>query len=208
MKTAGRKMLESAAAALKKNNFGCSLHETAAEAAQYLLEMAGTGKQVGLGGSMTVSEMDLPRRLAEAGNTLITHTPDMDHETRIKTWLNAQAADLYLASPQAVTMTGELVLLDGTGNRAAACIYGPKKVVLIAGVNKLAKDLEQAMSRSRNVAALANNIRLDRKNPCVKTGKCVDCASPERICNVSVLFHKKPRHTDLEVVLVNEELGY
>lgn len=208
MKAAGRKTLENVALALKKNNFGCSVFGDCAQAADHILKMVGTGKQVGLGGSVTIKTLGLIEKLQAAGNTLITHTPGMDRETKIKTWLKAQNSDFYFASPQAVTMKGELVMLDGNGNRVAACIYGPKKVVLVAGSNKLVNDLEQGLWRTKNVSAIANNIRLKRNNPCVKTGRCEDCASPERICNVLTVFYKKPAMTDIEVVLVNEELGY
>jgi len=208
LRAAGRKALESAALALKKNNFSCSVLEDRAQAEQYLVNLVGRGASVGLGGSVTIETLGLRAGLEDAGNTIITHTPSMDRETKIKTWLQAQSADFYFASPQAVTMKGELILLDGNGNRAAACIYGPKKVILAAGINKLVKDLEQGMWRMKNISAIANNIRLKRDNPCVKTGRCQDCASPERICNVLTVLQKKPALTDIEVVLVNEELGY
>ena len=208
MKMACRKTLENAALALKKNNFACSVFEDSAQAADYIVKMVGRGARVGLGGSVSIKTMGLAEKFKAAGNTIITHTPGMDGETRIKTWLAAQAADFYFASPQAVTMNGELVMLDMYGNRVAACIYGPKKVVLVAGSNKLVSDLQQGLWRMKNVSAIANNIRLRRNNPCVKTGRCEDCSSPERICNVLTVFCKKPAMTDIEVVLVNEELGY
>ncbi|HAH31118.1 MAG TPA: lactate utilization protein C [Elusimicrobia bacterium] len=207
-KATGIEALKNAAIALKKNNFSCSAFSTGAEAADYILQMVGTGKQAGFGGSVTIKTLGLIEKLQAAGNTIITHTPGMDRETKIETWLKAQSSDFYFASPQAVTMKGELVMLDGNGNRVAACVYGPKKVVLIAGVNKLINDLEKGLWRTRNISAIANNIRLRRNNPCVKTGKCEDCDSPERICNVLTVFHKKPAMTDIEVVLIDEELGY
>ena len=193
---------------LKKNNFSVSLHADSAAAAAYLVNMTGTGKKAGFGGSATLAGLGLADKLTAAGNEIITHKPGMDREEKLSTWLKAQAADFYFASPQAVTMKGELVLLDGNGNRAAACIYGPGKVVLVAGINKIVEDLDQARWRMRNISALANNIRLNKDNPCVKAGHCTDCNSPQRICNILVTLYKKPASTDVEVVLVNEELGY
>jgi hypothetical protein len=115
---------------------------------------------------------------------------------------------VYLASPQAVTLDGKLVFLDGNGNRCAAVTWGPGRLVLIAGANKLVPDQETGLWRSRNVAAIANNLRLEKENPCVTTGKCEDCSSPRRICNVVTLLWKKPAASDITVLLVNEDLGY
>jgi hypothetical protein len=204
---AGRITLEAAAARLRANNFACQVFETGAEACAYVLKLAGPGKKAGLGGSMTLRELGLPEKLAAAGAEIITHLPGMSPAEKLAVWLRAQAADLYLASPQAVTLEGELLLLDGNGNRAAACIYGPGKVLLIAGVNKVVADIAAGERRSRE-AALPNNLRLSKDNPCVKAGRCVDCASPQRICNVLVTMYKKPASTDVEVLLVNEPLGY
>ena len=132
----------------------------------------------------------------------------MSEDERMRTWLKAQAADFYLASPQAITAKGEMLFLDGNGNRAAAVIYGPGRVVLIAGTNKIVGTMDEGLWRMRNVAAIANNIRLKKNNPCVKTGKCEDCASQARICNVLTTLYKKPRVTNYTVILINEELGY
>ncbi|HNW45769.1 MAG TPA: lactate utilization protein [Elusimicrobiales bacterium] len=208
LKKAGLKMLEAAAAALKKNNFASSVHPDAPAAAAYLVKMVGAGKTAGFGGSVTLASLELQEKLRAAGNTVLTHAPGMDKEARRGVWAKAQAADFYFASPQALTMRGELLLLDGNGNRISACACGPRKVVLVAGVNKLVKDLDAGLWRMRNVAALANNIRLNKENPCVKTGKCEDCASPQRICNALLVLYKKPSILDMEIVLVNEELGY
>lgn len=201
-------MLEDTAAALKKNGFEAMVFEDGPSAIRHILALVGSGKKVGMGGSMTVQALGLPEALKKAGNEIITHAPGMSEDERMTTWLKAQAADFYLASPQAITAKGEMLFLDGNGNRAAAVIYGPGRVVLIAGANKIAGTMEEGLWRTRNVAAIANNIRLKKNNPCVKTGKCEDCASPERICNVLTTLLKKPRVTNYTVILINEELGY
>ena len=202
------KLLENTAGALKKNGFEAKVFTDSPSAAGHILSLVGSGKTVGMGGSMTVEALGLHQALQKAGNVIITHKPDMSPRERMQTWLKAQAADFYMASPQAITAKGELLFIDGNGNRTAAVTYGPGKVILIAGVNKLVRNSDEGLWRMRNVAAIANNMRLKKNNPCVKTGKCEDCASPERICNVINILLKKPRCTDYEVVLINEELGY
>jgi hypothetical protein len=125
-----------------------------------VLKLIGGGKKIGLGGSMTTAELGLPEALTKARNTIITHKPEMSDAERIKTWLEAQAADFYIASPQAVTAGGKMIFLDGLGNRAAAILYGPGKVILLAGINKLVKDTEEGLWRMRNVAATAKNRQM------------------------------------------------
>ncbi len=208
IKTLNLRILENTAAALRANRFEAVVHESGASAAAALLSLAGTGKKIGLGGSMTVQALGVEEALAAAGNTIVTHRPGMDAEVRRSAWLAAQASDLYLASPQAVTLDGKLLFIDGNGNRGAAVIYGPRKIVLLAGINKIAKDQKEGLWRSRNIAAIANNLRLKKDNPCVKTGRCSDCSSPWRICNAVTLLWKKPSASDILVMLINEELGY
>jgi len=207
-RTLNLKILNNAAAALRRNNFEAEVCEDGKAAAAALLKLAGGGKTVGVGGSMTVAALGLPEALAAAGNTVVTHKAGMDFETKRAVWLAALAADLYLASPQAVTLDGKLVFVDGNGNRCAAVTYGPRKTVLIAGINKIAKDQEEGLWRARNIAAIANNLRLEKDNPCVAAGRCVDCASKARICNAVTILWKKPSVTDVLVLLVNEDLGY
>ena len=208
MKTAGMKRLAVAAAALKKNGFDAEVFPEAAPAVKAVLTLIGKERRIGLGGSMTAAELGLPEALREAGNQIITHTPEMSDPERVRTWLKAQTSDFYIASPQAVTMRGEMIFVDALGNRAAAVLYGPGKVILLAGVNKLVPDTEEGLRRSRDIAALANNIRLGKDNPCVRSGKCEDCASPSRICNAALTLWKRPRLTDYRVILINERLGY
>lgn len=208
IKALGLKSLQNAAAALRRNGFAAEVFPDGASASAALLAMAGAGKKVGIGGSMTVAALGLPEKLAAAGNEIITHRPGMPPEERRRVWLAALASDIYLASPQAVTADGKLVLVDGNGNRCAAVTWGPRRIVLLAGVNKLARDQQEGLWRARNTAAIANNLRLGKENPCVKTGRCEDCASPARICNVVTLLWKKPPVSDITVLLINEELGY
>jgi hypothetical protein len=117
-------------------------------------------------------------------------------------------SDLFLGSVNAVTMNGELVNIDGAGNRVNATVFGPGKVILVAGYNKIVEDVQEAVKRVRNVAAPMNAKRLDVDVPCAKLGKCVDCSSPNRICRVVVIHERRPLLTDMLIILVGEELGY
>ncbi len=202
------KTLENTAAALRGNKFKAAVYHSGAEAAEAVLGLAGRGSKVGLGGSMTVHSLGLAEALAAAGNEVITHKPGMDKEALRRVWLAAQASDIYLASPQAVTLDGKLIFVDGNGNRGAAITWGPRRIILLAGINKLARNQEEGLWRARNVAAVANNLRLKKANPCVKTGKCEDCSSPQRICNAATILWKKPAAGEILVMLVDEDLGY
>jgi len=116
--------------------------------------------------------------------------------------------DLFLCSVNAIARTGELVSIDGVGNRINAMNFGPKKVIIVAGINKIAEDLPHALERVRNVAAPQNARRLGLALPCAKTGRCEDCNSPQRICRSILIMERRPLLTDITIVLVHEELGY
>jgi hypothetical protein len=118
------------------------------------------------------------------------------------------AADVMIASSNAITLDGKLVNLDGMGNRVAAMIFGPKKVILVVGVNKIVPDLDSAMARVKHYSAPVNSIRLGLKNPCVETGLCADCKSPQRICNMWSIIEGHMIKDRIHVKLVGEDLGY
>ncbi|MEW5951965.1 MAG: lactate utilization protein [Elusimicrobiota bacterium] len=206
-KKAIRLVLENTKKALIKNGFKAEVCEGKEEAAEKILSLIGEGKKVGMGGSVTVSQLGLPERIISK-NTIYAHKPQMSTEERRKTWLACMDSDFYLASPQAVTSDGKLIFIDGTGNRCAALTWGPKHIILPAGYNKIVKDLQEGRIRMRQEAAIANNIRLNKKNPCVISGKCEDCASPDRICNIVTEIWKKPKISEYSVFLINEDLGY
>ena len=115
---------------------------------------------------------------------------------------------MYVTSVNGLAQSGELINIDGTGNRVAAMLYGHKKVYFVVGSNKIAPDYESALHRARNIAAPLNAKRLSRKTPCVEGGRCFDCSSPERICRGLAVLWEKMGGSDMEVVLINEELGY
>jgi len=115
---------------------------------------------------------------------------------------------LFLSSVNALTMTGELVNRDGCGNRINAMTFGPGKVILVAGRNKVVSDLESAFGRIEETAAPIRAMSLKRMTPCVQTGYCMDCDSVERICRITSILHRCPMFTDITVVILDEDLGY
>ena len=190
---------------LEARGFSVKVFDTGAEAADYL---AGAihGKTVGFGGSLTLDKLGVYDRLS-ADNQCFWHRKVPGPET-VAAAANAQ---VYLTSVNAIAETGELINIDGTGNRISAATSAKEAVYFVAGANKIAPDYDQALWRARNVASPLNARRLGRKTPCAvgEEMKCHDCKSPERICNgLSVLWRKLGGTKLCEVVLIKEELGY
>jgi len=185
---------------LRREGFDASCFPTAAEAAAYL-DAAIDGRSISTGGSMTLKEMGLLERLA-GHNTMVVRTGDVDPA--------AMTSDVFLCSANGLAETGEIVNIDGIGNRLASTLYGHDTVYLVVGRNKIAADYAGAVWRARNIASPKNAQRLGRKTPCaVKADKCYDCQSPERICRAMVTLWCKPRGIrKMEIVLVDEDLGY
>lgn len=193
---------------LKKNfenhRFHTSYFETKEEAVSYLKEKV-QGTTVGFGGSMTSEELGLYDVLKEK-NQVYWHWKEKGQET-LK---SAQGVETYILSANGVAETGELVNIDGTGNRISASLYGPKRVFYVVGKNKIAPDLPSAMKRAKDVASAKNALRLNRKTPCAANGgdKCYNCNSPERICNATVILERPCGGMEVEILFINEELGY
>ena len=190
---------------LNYKGFEVRYFETAQEATEYLRGSI-WGKTVGIGGSVTIQQMGLYEQLTEH-NTVYWHWVKNDMETRTA----AAGAEVYLTSANAIAETGEIVNIDGSGNRVAATLYNHERVVFVAGVNKITEDYESAVFRARNVAAPLNTRRLGLKTPCAvgKEIKCYNCASKDRICCGVVTLLWPMRSVGVtEVVLVGESLGY
>lgn len=184
---------------LERSGFQVTYFDTAAQAVDYL-DAQLDGRDIGFGGTVTVPQMGLVDRLKT-------------HNTLHATWLGGTREDgrtvqVYISSVNALAETGEVINIDGIGNRVAEGLFGHEKVIFIVGVNKICPDYDSALWRAKNVAAPKNAQRLGRKTPCaVKADRCYDCRSPERICNALVVYWHKPSGMDYEIVLVNEELG-
>lgn len=192
---------------LESKGYQVSVFENKEEAANYINGQI-YQKSVGLGGSVTIHEMNLFEMLS-SHNEVYWHDKKPEDMTVMETRTVASRAEIYISSVNAISEAGEIVNIDNTGNRVAAISYGPEKIYLLIGVNKVTSDLEGAIYRARNVASPLNAKRLNRKTPCAVNGdRCYDCNSPERICrNLSVLW-TKPTGAEYEVILIKEELGF
>jgi len=191
---------------LKKNGFRAVCCETREEARQVLLSEIHEGETVGIGGSVTIREMDILDALSGNKNAVYWHWLSRDNAAEARKL--ASGADVYLCSTNAVTESGEFVNIDGTGNRVAAMYFGPGRNIIVVGKNKIAPDYEAAMKRVKEIACPKNAVRLSLDTPCGKTGKCTDCASPSRMCNVTTIISHPPGARDMLILLVNEDMGF
>ena len=203
------KRCQIALAALKINGFKAIYADNAKEALDKVMLLIPKDAKVGIGGSVTVREVGLVETLEKQGHTIFMDWGEpLELEEKLKVRKEALTSEVYLTSSNAITLQGQLLNIDGTGNRVAAMIFGPKKVIIIAGANKLVDTLEAAFARIRNVSGPLNASRLNLKTPCALTGKCIDCDSPDRMCKVTVILEKRPNLSDITIVLVGENLGY
>lgn len=191
----------------RKHGFEAVYFETKEEAVDYL-DSKIDSSSVAYGGSVTIAQMHLLSRLG-AHNELFTHWKVPEGMTKEEAVIKASTTDVYLTSANGATEGGELINIDGTGNRVASTLYGHKKVYFIVGVNKFEDTFEKAMWRARNVSAPKNAQRLQRKTPCaVNADRCYDCDCEERICRGFVVHTRKLTSCETEVVIIGEELGY
>ena len=198
---------ETVKANLEKRGFRVSCFETKEEAAAYLNAEI-DGKTVGLGGSVTLREMELCALLG-THNEVFWHWAVPEGKSAAEMRDAGARAQVYLSSVNGLAETGEIVNIDGTCNRISAMVYGHERVYLIAGKNKLAKDYEAALWRARNIAAPKNAQRLSMRTPCAeRADKCYDCSSPDRICRGLSVLWERPMSGAFEVILINEALGY
>ena len=195
---------------LQKRNMDGSYAASAAQAREEVLAMIPPGAKVYRGGSMSTVELDLWPEIAKIQGVEVIdpYQPGLSPEENFATRRAGLLADILLASSNAVTLDGRLVNLDGRGNRVAAMLFGPEKVILVVGMNKVASDLESAMARVKHHAAPINTTRLKLKTPCVETGLCSDCNSPQRICNMWGIIEGHAVKGRIHVKLVGENLGY
>ena len=199
------KLAEKIIAGLASRNMSGYYVHSKEEALNKALALIPEGSSVTKGGSMSVLEIGLDKALREGNYSYCDRDAAADKRAAE---LFAYSADVYLGSTNAITEDGVLINIDGNSNRVSAYAYGPKKLILIVGMNKVAADVDAAMKRARNEAATINVQRFGLNTPCSKTGACIDCKSPDTIC-CQFLITRFSRHKDrIHVILVNDNLGF
>jgi L-lactate utilization protein LutB len=190
---------------LKSRNMTGYYAATKEEAVKIALELIPEGSKVTMGGAMSAHEIGLVQAIKDGNYDFLDRDQAEDKRAAM---LEAYDADYFLASANAMTDDGVIVNIDGNSNRVSAIAQGPKHVLFIVGVNKICGDIDGAMKRARNVAAPINAQRFGLNTPCAKTGKCMDCKSPDTIC-CQFLITRFSRHKDrIHVILVNDNLGF
>ena len=201
-------LAERAVEALRDRQIAASYLAGGEEARDYILGCIPEGATVGYGGSQTLVELGLLEALRRRKVELLDRgRADLPPAAKAEYERRALGADIFLSGINALSADGHLVFIDCYGNRVAPILFGPAKVLLVAGVNKIEPDLAAALRRAKEVAAPMNAHRLGRETPCARTGRCHDCWSEGRICNYTVIIDRNPRPGRLEVVLVGEVLG-
>lgn len=193
---------------LKKRNIEGYFCEKSADVVELILSIMEEGSAISWGGSETIKECGLMDAVQNKGYTLIDRSTAKTPEEAREIFGKTVMSDYYFMSTNAITLDGELVNIDGNGNRLACLIHGPKNVIIVAGMNKVAKDIPSAYSRIKTHACPPNALRLNRKMPCAVTGVCGECYSDECFCNQIVVTRRSGHKGRIKVVLVGEELGY
>lgn len=192
---------------LSSNGFNVEFFNDVQEAKNKILEEIDIKEDVGIGGSMTIHSMNLHNDLINRGNNVFWHWlvgPDEKSKEREK----ARTAPIYLSSTNSITEDGKLINIDGVGNRVASMFYGHERVYIIAGINKIALNSDEAVKRIKEEACPKNAERLNLDTPCRRTGKCNDCNSLHRMCRVTVTIERNPMLGKINVYIINKELGY
>jgi len=204
-----QKLGEACVKNLEKHFFDAHLTATIGEARKIVMEMISGYESFGFGGSDTTRALNIISELKDQGKTVYDHwEPELSAEAYQQLRLFQGRCDCFLCSANAIAASGEIVNVDGIGNRTSATMFGPKKVIIVAGMNKVVHNLEAALDRVRKVAGPMRAKSLKMKTPCAETGMCADCDSPQRICRITAILHRKPMLTDVSVVLIKEEVGF
>lgn len=192
---------------LRKRHFDAYYCSTKAEALEKALELIPEGSTVGWGGVKSAHEIGLVDALNAGNYNALDREKCTTAEEKLQVAKDSMFADVFLTSANGLSMDGQMVNIDGTGNRVAAIVYGPKEVLVIAGMNKVTDTLEDAVTRARTVAAPLNQQRFQLPNPCTTTGTCADCKSETCICNqILITRHCRPAGR-IKFILVGEALG-
>jgi len=185
---------------LKKNNFSVHFFENKEEAAEKIIDALSSAKSISRGGSVTIDTLGIIQKIKDDGLPFRDYFSPEDRLASI-------TAEYYLTGTNAVTEDGQLVNIDGCGNRVGALGYGPKHVLVVVGTNKIVRDVEAGIQRIKDIAAPLNAKRLKKNTPCAKTGNCEDCDSIDRICRKTSII-SKPVKGRITIYIINESLGY
>lgn len=183
----------------ERNGFKFEYCESKDDAKNKILSLIKDEDKVDLGGSVSLKQLNIYDELKSQDRDVYWHWIDKE---------KSRPGNIYITSSNALTEDGKLVNMDGAGNRVTSMIYGYENVYIIVGKNKLVKNYEEAIERIRNIAAPLNAERLNLNTPCVKTKKCEDCSSVERICRAETIIHRNPAQTQINIIFVGEEIGY
>ena len=205
--------LEQTLNSLRANNFDAEFAENGIAAKEVILCSVPKDALVGAADSATIRQIAVIEELERRGIKVLnpfTRELTMDSaKTAVRDNISRQlfSCNVLLAGTNAVTMDGKLVNVDGVGNRVASMIFGPRKVFIVVGRNKIVKNVDEALNRIKNVIAPFHAKTKKFATPCAQTGKCNDCSAPKRICNVTTIMEKRPWRTDISIILVDEDLG-
>ncbi len=205
----GQTQCEFLAEKLKKRGFDAEICSDPEAFRKYMTTVIKQNETVGLGGSVSIRELELDKALVENGNEVLDHwnsSLSMEEKNAVRD--RQLSADVFITGINAITREGQIVNIDGVGNRLAALTFGPKRVFAIAGINKIAGSLDDAMWRIKNIAAPKNAKRLNLSTPCAKTGFCHQCGAETSICRIINILEYKPRQTEYTIVLLPFEVGY
>ncbi len=210
MKPIARETIDRVIESLKKNEMEGLYFATAAEAKDEILGRIPPGTKVGVGGSITLRELGILEALEKRGDEVYDHWKEgLSKERRQEVGKKQQRSGFFLTSTNALTLDGKLINVDATGNRVASMIFGPERVMVIAGINKIVKNLNEGLARIKKVAAPRNCQRRKDPTPCAQDLICRNCDTPARLCRVTTIIERRPWGIkEFAVILVGEELGY
>ena len=195
--------------ALKQNNINGYLVKDKYELIRKISDLVKEGSKISCGGSMSLEETGVMEHLRSGRYEFLDRAKEgLTSDDIDKIYRESFFADAYFSSTNAITEDGELYNVDGNGNRVAALLFGPRKVIIVAGVNKIVKNVDEAIKRNREISAPTNAKRLNKKTPCTKVGFCMDCKSPEKICREYTLIRSQKDKDRIHVIFINNNIGY
>ena len=191
-----------------KRNIEVQYFISAIDLKTYLRDVIPAGSTVGIGNSKTLKTVQISEGLSLEGYTVLDKTSAQTKEEADQIKKKSLLADWFITGSNAIAVDGYIVNIDHSGNRVAAMIYGPDNVIVVVGVNKIEKTLDQAISRARNIAAPLNAKRAGFNPPCVKLNKCIDCTSKDRVCNYLAVIEGQPQKGRMKLLIIDEEMGF